>query len=155
MNELIYSNDELDALRRASKTVLNQNTRWTDKSGRQQQRNYDLESDNGEQYTIYLRQNLDDERDFSCGLALIFKSGRRFTLIRYNGSNHIHGKIRYKCHIHRATAEARQAGKKIDSYAEETTRYKTLNGALACMIEDCCVQGLDAQHDEKDMFDDS
>lgn len=156
MNELFYSNDELNELRRASKTVLNQKTRWIEKRGRQKQRNYVLESDNGEQYSIYLRQNLDDERDFSCGLALIFKSGKRFTLIRYNGSNHVHRQIRYKCHIHRATAEVLQAGKKIDSYAEETKRYKTLNGALACMIEDCCVQGIEAQHDEmEDIFDGS
>ena len=139
MNELVYSNDDLDALRRASKKVLNKKTRWIEKRGRQKQRNYVLESENGEQYSIYLRQNMDDERDFSCGLALIFKSGKRFTLVRYNGSSHIHGKIRYKCHIHRATAEALQAGKKIDSYAEETKRYRTLNGALACMIEDCFV----------------
>lgn len=81
MNELFYSNDELNELRRASKTVLNQKTRWIEKSGRQKQRNHVLESDNGKQYSIYLRQNLDDERDFACGLALIFKSGKRFTLI--------------------------------------------------------------------------
>lgn len=117
MNELLYSIDELDTLRRASKKVLNQKTRWIEKSGRQKQRNYVLESESGEQYCIYLRQNMDDERDFSCGLMLIFKSGKRFTLVRYNGSSHIHWKIKYKCHIHRATAEVLQVGKKIDSYA--------------------------------------
>ena len=72
MNELVYSNDELDALSRASKKVLNKKTLWIEKRGRQKQRNYVLESENGEQYSIYLRQNMDDERDFSCGLALIF-----------------------------------------------------------------------------------
>ena len=155
MNELLFSNDELGSFRHVSKRVTNPNTRWIEKRGRHRQRNYVLESDNGEQYRIYLRQNLDDSKDFSCGLALIYKSGKNLTLVRYNGASHIHGTIRYKCHIHLATAEALHAGKKIESYAEETKRYKTLNGALACMIEDCSVQGLEAQHDEMDLFDES
>ena len=74
MNELFCLNDELNAQRLASKKVTHQKTRWIEKRGRQKQRNYVLESENGEQYSIYLRQNMDDERNFSCGLALIFKS---------------------------------------------------------------------------------
>ncbi len=98
---------------------------------------------------------MDDANDFSCGLALIQTGGKPLSLIRYNGSSHRHGDIHYRCHIHRATAESMNAGKKIDSHAEETNRYRTLGGALACLIEDCSVQGLKARHDEPDLFDGS
>ena len=45
------------------------------------------------------------------------------------------------------------AGRKADSHAEATDRYRTLEETLACLIEDCGVQGLTAQHDERDLFD--
>ncbi len=93
-----------------------------------------------------------DEKDFSCGLTLIQKSGKPLSLVRYNGSNHRHGSIHYRCHIHYATAEAIAAGKKVDSQAEETDRYRILEGALACLIDDCGVWGLTIQHDQKDLF---
>ena len=32
---------------------------------------------------------------------------------------------------------------KIDGLADETDRYRTVNGALACLIEDCGVRGPD------------
>ena len=75
------------------------------------------------------------------------------SLVRYNGASHAHGEIRYRCHIHRATAEAMSAGRKVDGHAEATDRYRILEGALACLIEDCGVRGLAAQHDERDLFD--
>ena len=74
-------------------------------------------------------------------------------LSRYNGANHPHGEIRYRYHIHLTTAEAIAAGRRIDSHAEETNRYTTLEGALACLIEDCGVCGLNAQPDTLDLFD--
>lgn len=75
------------------------------------------------------------------------------SLVRYNGASHAHGEIRYRCHIHRATAEAMSAGRKVDGHADATDRYRTLEGALACLIEDCGVRSLTAQHDERDLFD--
>ena len=77
------------------------------------------------------------------------------SLARYNGANHVHGEIRYRCHIHRATAEAILAGTKIDRHAEETDRYITLKGALACLIDDCGVRGLTSEHDLPDLFDEA
>ncbi len=153
MTDLLLSNDDLEGLRSAPKRVTNPGVRWHDKHGRHKQRNYTAVSEDGAQYRIYLRQNLDDEMDFSCGLALVQKGGKHLSLIRYNGSSHRHGSIFYRCHIHRATAEALAAGRKIDSYAEETERYKTLEGALACLVEDCGVQGLTTKHDERSLFD--
>ena len=155
MTDLLLSNDALKDLRSTSKRVRNPGARWREKPGRHLQRNFTVDAEGGEVYRIYQRQNLDDERDFSCGLALVQPGGRPLTLIRYNGSSHVHGKLRYCCHIHRATAEALVAGQRIDSYAEETDRYRTLEGAFACLISDCAVQGVSADRDERDLFDGS
>ncbi len=153
MIDSLVSNDDLDGHRTALKRVTNPGARWRKKPGRQSQRNFTVESDDGSVYLLYLRQNLDDKKDFSCGLSWIQRSGKPLSLVRYNGSSHIHGGIRYRRHVHRASAEALAAGRKIDSHADETDRYATLEGALACPIEDCGVRGLTARHDERDLFD--
>ena len=153
MIDALMSNDELDGLRSDWKRVTNPGARWREKPGRHRQQNFNAETEGGAVYRIYLRQNLDDDQDFSCGLALVQRGGRPLSLVRYNGASHAHGEIRYRCHIHRATAEAISAGRKVDSNAVETDRYRTVEGALACLIEDCGVQGLTAHHDEQDLFD--
>ncbi len=153
MTDLLLSNDVLDGLRSASKQVRNPGARWLEKPGRHMQRNFNAETEDGAIYRIYQRQNLNDDLDFSCGLALARRGAKPLSLVRYNGASHVHGKIRYVCHIHRATAEALSAGRKVDSHAERTDRYRTLEGALACLIEDCGVEGLSADHDGKDLFD--
>ncbi len=153
MTDLPLSNDALDRLRSVSKRVRNPGAHWLEKPGRHKQRNFNAETVDGALYRIYQRQNLDDELDFSCGLALVRRGAKPLSLIRYNGASHIHGEIRYACHIHRATAEALTTGRKVDSHAEGTDRYRSAEGALACLIDDCGVQGLSADHDERDFFD--
>ena len=69
------------------------------------------------------------------------------TLARYNGPSHQHGDIIYRPHIHQATASAIAAGKRPEREAEETDRYKTLLGALACLIKDFNLTGIKALHD--------
>ena len=133
--------------------MRNPGARWLAKPARHKQRNFNAVTDDGAVYRIYQRQNLDDDQDFSCGLALARRGGKPLSLVRYNGASHVHGKIRYACHIHCATADALAAGRKVDSQAEGTERYKTVEGALACLIEDCGVKDLSANHDERDLFD--
>lgn len=155
MTDLFLSDDELDGFRSAPKQVTNPKARWLVKSGRHRQKNFAATSEDGSTYRIYLRENLEDNLDFSCGLSLVRRSGKSLSLARYNGPSHVHCKIRYRCHVHRATAKAILAGRKIDNHAEETDRYRSLEGAFACLIEDCGVQGLSTQHDERDLFDGS
>ena len=153
MNRL-FTNDELDKLRSVAKKVTDPKARWSEKRGGIRQRNHTAVSEDGDhRYRLYLRENRNDTSDFSCGLALLQKGGKPVSLVRYNGASHRHGSIRYRCHIHRATAEALMAGKKIDSHAEETSRYRTLEGALACLIEDGNVRGLTAESDQPELFD--
>ena len=101
------------------------------KRGRYKQRNFKAETADGSAYRIYKRQNPGNDQDFSCGLALARRGEKPLSLVRYNAASHVHGKIRYACHIHNATSEALAAGTKVDSHAERTDRYRTLEGVLA------------------------
>ncbi len=151
MTDQRFSNDDLDKLRSSLKRVTNPAARWVEKPGHRQ-RNYDAKTNDGVRYRLYQRQNMNDEKDFSCGPALIREGEKSLSLIRYNGSSHRHGDIRYDCHIHRATAEAIAAGKRVDSYAEKTDRYQNLEGALVCLIKDCGVQELPVPEEQGQLF---
>ena len=93
----------------------------------------------------------DDAPSFSCGIAYIPPGGPRLTLARYNGSNHRHGDIHYRPHIHRATEAAITAGRRPEDEAMETTRYETLEGALAC-LDDFGLSGIRAEPDHPSLF---
>lgn len=135
------------------KQVVNPNIRWKVKVGGHRQKNYIVESDDGQKYRMYMRENLNDPKDFSCGLSLLLPSGRYLPLVRCNGSNHRHRDIIYRCHIHRPSIVALQSGRRIDSEAVESDSYNTLEGALATLIAECNIGGIQAKHDEPDLFD--
>jgi len=42
--------------------------------------------------------------------------------------------------------------KKVEGYATATDRYKTLEGALYCMIEDCNIEGISSRSDQDSLF---
>ncbi len=66
----LYTDDELAKLCSTPKRVTNPGARWVPKPGHEQ-RNLQVTSLEGEavRFSIYLRQNEQDERDFSCGIA--------------------------------------------------------------------------------------
>ena len=135
------------------KRVTNPGARWSDKPKARpahRQRNFQAVggSDGDVRFSIYQRQNLADESDFSCGVAYLPRGGPSLTLARYNGPSHEHGAIKYRPHIHHATEEAIAAGKKSEREAEETDRYRTLEGALACLIDDFHLSGIAAERDQ-------
>lgn len=138
------------------KRVANPKARWLTKpKGKptHKQCNYKASGINEEdRFSVYLRQNLYDPSDYSCGIIYIPRSSPSLTLARYNGSSHPHGDILYRPHIHRATAKAISAGKKPESEAKETQRYGTLSGALACLVKDFNISGLRTKYDEPRMF---
>lgn len=147
---------ELDKYRTISKKVSNPGARWNAKRGGHEQKNYILEADDGTKFLLYSRKNRNDERDFSCGLHLVSETSRKICLARYNGSNHIHGDIRYNCHIHRATPEAFTSGVRTDIFAEETDRYQTLPGAMDCLVADWSIHGITPEiDDDAELFDGS
>lgn len=156
VNTPSYSDEELAELQSVPKRVTNPGAHWLEKPKVRpvhKQRTYQATAkEDGRRFSVYLRQSLLDESNFSCGISYLPAAGTPLTLARYNGSSHIHGDISYLPHIHRATARAIAAGKKPESEAEETNRYETLNGALACLAEDYHLEGISIQHDHPRMF---
>lgn len=152
MNLKSYTNAELDELRSLPKRVTNPCARWSDKPKLRpghRQRSFQAvgEGNDEPRFSIYQRQSLADDSNFSCGIAFLPRGGRLLTLARYNGPSHEHGDITYLPHVHRATEQAIAAGKKPESEAEVTDRFTTLEGALACLIEDFNLRGLTAKPD--------
>lgn len=151
------SDEKIEALLSSPKRITNPNCKDTVKPSHIQ-RNYNVISPDGQEYTLYFRQNKIVEDDFSCGLLWHMPSGDQITLVRYNGSSHYHPnhieetELDYACHIHKATERYIKAGKKPEGYAEETTRYHTVNGALHCLVIDCKITGLTTEPDQPDLF---
>ena len=153
----LFTEDELESFRAMPKKVTNPRAKWIKKpSGMpvHSQRSFKAVGTGNEQqrFEIYQRQNLLDQSDYSCGIAYISLDGSRLTLARYNGPGHAHGDIFFRTHIHRATAESIASGKKPERVAEETDRYITLEGALACLVEDYSVTGIQADGDQPRLF---
>lgn len=46
----------------------------------------------------------------------------------------------YNFHIHTATQRYQDASKREEIYAEETTSYSDIKGALKCLLKDCNVK---------------
>ena len=152
-----YTDEEFKELWSIPKRVANPGARWLPKpksNPGHRQRSYQAagESDDETRFSIYQRQNLDDESDFSCGISYLPPGGPSLTLARYNGPSHEHGDIAFRPHIHRATEMAIASGRKPESEAEETNRFKTLEGAMACLIEDFNLTGIRSQHDPPRLF---
>lgn len=142
----LYTEEELDRLRAMPKRVVNPRARWSEKPAKRpvhRQRNFQVVGEEGDgwRFQIYQRQNLDELDDFSCGIAYLPRSAPPLTLARYNGPSHEHGDIAWRPHIHRASEQAIAQGRKPESEAEETARFDTLEGALACLLEDFRVSG--------------
>ncbi len=137
----LYSEEELSTLRTMHKRVEKAGARWVKKPGHRQRTHQATGDENG-RFEVYLRQNLLDESDFSCGIAYLPTTGSRLTLARYNGPSHKHGGIEYRPHIHRATVKAIASGKKPESHADATDRFSTLDGAFGCLISDYNLIGI-------------
>ena len=147
MGTKLYTDEELDALRSMPKRVTNPGAQWLSKPRLRpvhQQRTFKVSSQQEptSRFSVYLRQNLSDLYDFSCGITYLPDSGSPLTLARYNGPSHVHGEIAYRPHIHRASAQAIADGKKPESNAEETDRFDTLEDAFACLMQDFEVYGI-------------
>ena len=165
----LYTDEELKELRGMRKRVINPGAHWLEKPTRKpvhrqrsfkasSERDTNLVAGGGERvyrFEIYQRQNIRDNQDFSCGIAYLPHGGSRLTLARYNGPSHPHEDIDYRTHIHHATLRAIAAKKRPEREAEETDRYKTLEGALACLIQDFNLTGIVAETDQPGLFDGS
>lgn len=103
-----------------------------------------VQGDGGRQFRIITRMAEMNQLDFSVILAVQLTS-RLFRLRRYNGNSHEHtnrieaSKIE-GFHVHLATERYQALGMSEDAYAEPSSRYCDLNGAIQCLVDDCgCV----------------
>jgi hypothetical protein len=107
------------------------------------ERELDISGVKGNRFRLILRQSSFNPLDFSVILAWVpTQSTTLFRLRRYNGKSHEHTNPLemqrfYDFHVHQATERYQQSGLREDSFAEPTTRYQDLAGALRCMIQDC------------------
>jgi len=151
MNFDALTDSDIKYLINLPKQVKNPNIRWAVKPSHRQ-KNYKVVGDDY-LFELYLRQGIMDVENFSCGLSVIKPDGQRLTLLRYNGSNHIHHDIQFSCHIHKATEHAINIGRKPESFAEKTEIYHTLDGALYHLVRNADIKGLLAlKADEPDLF---
>lgn len=142
----IISNEKIQAFIEERKYIHDQ---WRDKfitrwNGNSKERILEIVGDAGHEFKIIVRENkFNPSRNFSVVLGVYYPTRNKvFRLRRYNGSNHCHMKhIRYECHIHHATEEYQNAKEREDSYAEKTSRYQDVFGALVCLIDDANFQG--------------
>ncbi len=153
----LYTKADLATLQSMQKRVVNPGARWLEKPKTRpvhRQRAFQVsgDSDGESRFLIYQRENLLDGLDYSCGILYLPRGGLSLTLARYNGPSHEHREIVYRPHIHRASEKAIAAGLKPESDAEETDRFETLEGALACLVNDFNVTGIRVQHDNEPRF---
>lgn len=152
--------DEIvNMLLKCPKTIKNVKAKKTQKA-KHSEKNYDVYSDDGAySFTLITRQSLMIRESFSCGLLWHAASGQKIMLTRYNGSDHPHtnpiedGYFESSCHIHKATERYIGLGRKPELYAEPSSRYKNLEEAFRCLIEDCKISGLELPSSDKQIQD--
>lgn len=152
------SDEVLNALRTERK-LLGRSVRKKEKAAHIEKA-YELTAEDEPErtYSLFTRQALAGSHVFSCGLLLTLP-GRRLMLCRYNGAYHPHrnalgGRERIRasghCHIARAAYLAR--GLDGDSYAEARSDFRTLEGALHCLVRECTILGIDTEPEQPDFF---
>ncbi|MDP2682082.1 MAG: hypothetical protein Q8P28_04630 [Deltaproteobacteria bacterium] len=95
-------------------------------------------------FKLILRQNITNVLDFSVILGYMpSKSNVLFRLTRYNGrhthTNKIEGGSFYDFHIHLATQRYQEKGYDEDAYAQASSAYSDIRGAMECLIKDCNI----------------
>lgn len=104
-----------------------------------------IKKNDGNSFIIIIRKNKLNIMDFSVILGYLpYKSNSVFRLRRYNGKSHRHtNKIEkssfYDFHIHTATERYQLLGMREDHYAESTSKYSDVNGAVNNLFNDCII----------------
>lgn len=150
---------QISELLTCPKRVQNANSK-SRVDGKHSRRDFQVTSlDDRHHFVLFTRQSLVIGNSFSAGLRWKSKSGEEVILMRCNGADHPHGnaieQIEFiaQAHIHLATERYIVAGKRAETYAEPTTQYSTLAGALHELTQLANISGLNTQPTEPDLFD--
>ena len=155
----ILTDEQIATLLQLPKRVENPNARARDE-GKHTRRDFRvISSDDSHEFALFTRQSLLLPHSFSAGLLWLAKSGESAILMRCNGADHPHtnhierDRFEFTCHIHQATERYFAAGKKGEGYAQITKAYRTLDGALHHVVQQCRITGLKTVADEPDLFE--
>jgi len=138
------SDELIEELLSSSKTIINEEKTKTEY--KYKRKNIHIKDTNDRSYQLYLRLNIKNANDFSCGIALILPDNKLLTLMRCNGNSHKHCNklekqtLEQDFHIHKATERYYKAGLKIDGFAYITKDYRDIEGAYTLLINQCNVQ---------------
>jgi hypothetical protein len=141
------TDERIGDLIRMGKTVTSASRRPSEK-GKHREWDFDLTSDDGTRFSVFVRQNTMLDDAFSCGLCWLPPSGEQVILARYNGGSHPHVnkiekiKLPMCCHVHRATERHMKIGRS-EGYAEPTDVYSDIDGALRALVDECHISGID------------
>jgi hypothetical protein len=146
MDLQLLTDDDLEAMRRAPKIIVNSRARWATKPGHRE-KNFMLHDarDATQCYRAFLRISLTNPIVFSVGLTRVWAPDEALVLVRYNGPYHPHRNIVERtrvpagCHKHIATHRYIQAGLDADGYAEPIHLYNSVEGAFDCLCRDCGI----------------
>ncbi len=152
------TDERIEQLLKMPKRVINAKAREVSDANHLK-RDYTVKSEDGtEDFVLFTRQNKTISDDFTCGLRWIAPGSEDLILVRYNGASHSHPNrlekdiLEFVPHIHRATEKYLQASLKAEGFAESTTRYTTMSGALHELVNDLRVSGLDTKPDHPELF---
>ena len=113
---------------------------------RKHQRIAGFADNEGNRFTVYLRQSQRLVSDYSCGVWWERVGAARLCLVRYNGPAHWHPNklegvdILYKPHQHILTARyVSTTGVNPDGFAVERTDYHDLDGATRLMCAEAML----------------
>lgn len=146
---------ELVAERKAIPDGLRPLGRLTERN-RHLRREYEITCETGNCFVVKIRRSSLNPFDFSVILGYQLPGlNTIFHLRRYNGKSHYHTNpldenIRFRAfHIHTATERYQSLGGKPEHFAEITTRYADIEGAIGCLLMDC---GFRAPMEEAPIF---
>jgi hypothetical protein len=117
-----------------------------------------LSTDGRHEFVLFTRQSTVLANGFSAGLRWLSKAGEEVMLLRCNGSDHPHSNVLEAvrlpsvCHVHTATEKYIVAGKRSEGFAQPTTAYSTLAGALHEVTRIANIAGINTKPDEHDLF---
>lgn len=142
----LLTDDDLDAMRRAPKTIVNPHAKWSETAGHRE-KNFVLHDarDATQAYRIFLRISSTNPTVFSAGLRRVFSADESIVLVRYNGPYHSHKnviertKVPAGYHRHLTTQRYIAAGLAVDGYAEPASGYNSVDGAFERLCKDCGV----------------
>jgi hypothetical protein len=134
---------ELIAERKLMPDGLKPLTRLVERN-RSLRRDYEIVCPTGNCFVVKIRKSTINHLDFSAILGYRLPGVNTiFLLRRYNGKSHYHSNpldenIRFRgFHIHTATERYQKMRAKVEQFAELTTRFADLNGAIECLLTDC------------------